>query len=345
MANMNTIVKDIVKKYKIPSMSVMVLKDEKVLLHSYFGVRKIEDNEEVTANDLFHLGSCSKSFCASLILKLMDEKKLDLEDSAVKYLRNLDQKKFSDIKIKHLLSHTAGIISNVDDETWNKIFSLDILPSQGREIVATSLNLSNRLAFGGEIFEYSNVGYILLAQIVESLERKSFEEVLVNKLFKPLNMTSCIFGPVGRDRKTLGPWPHKYIDGKFVSIDPLEVFSDNPPAYNSAGVISCSQKDWAKFIKMILNVGDEKSYLSSKAREYLKTVDLEDYTYGAWGRFERDWSGTLLVHSGSNNFNYSYAMLGIDQKFAFLINTNSPCQEAVLEIVSVLKDYYLSLSR
>ncbi|EQC44030.1 serine hydrolase [Bacteriovorax sp. Seq25_V] len=342
MANIDDKVRDVVKKYNIPSLSVMVLSQEKILVQSSFGVRKSGEDDKIKETDSFHLGSCGKAFTATLILKLQDEGKLSVEDSITKYLKTLDAKKFADIKIKHLLSHTGGIKANVEGGPWGSMFSFDITPSQGRDIAINFLNTAKRTAKAGSEFIYSNIGYMLLGQIIEKVESRPFEEVLTTKLFKPFEMNSCSYGPAGRNDNSSQPWAHQFVDGKYIPQDPKLIGSDNPPALSPAGGISCGQGDWAKFIWFVMNVGKNSKYLSPEGRAFISKVNLDDYTFGAWGKVSRDWSGILLIHAGSNTLNYSYAIVGLDKKFAFLINTNSPSQEAVLEMVPFLKEYYIN---
>lgn len=341
MADIDKRVIEVVKKYKIPSLSVMLLSQDKVMVHESFGVRKNGEDDKVTNSDSFHLGSCGKAFTASLILKLYDEGKLSLDDSVTKYIKSLDAKKFEDVKIKHLLSHSAGIVGNVEGKPWEDMFSFDITPSEGRNIAVNYLNMAKRIGKGGTVYEYSNIGYMLLGQIIEKVESKPFEVVISEKLFQPFKMKSCSFGPAGRNDSTAQPWAHRLEKGKYIPQDPKLINSDNPPAMSPAGGISCSQSDWGNFIKFVMDVGSNRDYLSKEARSYMSKANLDNYTFGAWGKVSRDWSGVLLAHAGSNTLNYSYAIVGLDKKFAFLINTNSPAEEAVLEIVPYLKDYYL----
>ncbi|MDD0852103.1 serine hydrolase [Halobacteriovorax sp. GB3] len=341
MADIDKKVIEIVKKYKIPSMSVMILSQDEILIHSNFGVRKSGEDDKIKETDSFHLGSCGKAFTATLVLKLHDEGKLSLEDSVTKYIKSLDSKKFEDIKIKHLLSHTGGIVGNVEGKPWGDMFSFDITASQGRDIAINFLNTAKRVGKSGSVYEYSNLGYMLLGQVIEQIESKPFEEVITNKLFKPLKMKSCSFGPAGRSDGSAQPWAHRLDNDRYIPQDPKLISSDNPPAMSPAGGISCSQRDWSIFIKFVLGVGNNNDYLSKKTKDYISETNLDGYTFGAWGKVTRDWSGTLLAHAGSNTLNYAYAIVGLDKKFAFLINTNSPAEQAVLEVVPFLKEYYL----
>ncbi len=335
-------VKDIVTKYKIPSLSVMVLSKDEVIVHEFSGVKKMGEDDKVNETSSFHLGSCGKAFTASLIFKLYDEGKINLDDSITKYIKKLDLKKFEDVKIKHLLSHTAGIVANVEGKSWEGMFSFDITPSEGRDIAINYLNKSKRVGKSGTVFEYSNIGYMLLGQVIEKVESKSFEDVITEKLFKPFKMKSCSFGAAGKNGSSDQPWAHRLENSRFIPQNPKLISSDNPPAMIPAGGISCSQKDWSTFIKFVMGVGINHDYLSEKARKLMLKTNLNNYTYGAWGKVTKDWSGELLAHAGSNNLNYSYAIVGLDKKFAFLLNSNSPAEQAIFELIPFLKDYYLN---
>lgn len=333
---------NIVKKHKIPSMSVMIIAKDKVILHSSYGVRRIDQSDPITKQDSFHLGSCAKAFTATLILRMMDERKLDIEDSITTYIPKLDAHKFSDIKIKHLLTHTGGIVLRVEESVRDKMYSEDISPIDGRKLAVSFLNESERVANAGEMYEYNNLGYLLLGHIVENIEKSPFEAVISEKLFKPLGMDSCTFGPAGREGDSSTPWGHDFEDGKYIPKDPKNVFSDNPLAYSPAGVISCTQEDWGKFLIFILGHGENREYLSPRSRELITKVNLEDYTYGGWGKSSCKWAGAFLAHTGSNGYNYAYAMVGLDKSYAMLINSNCGHDAAANDIAQDIVDYYLN---
>lgn len=334
----------LINKHNIPSLSVMILKDGKIIEHIFRGVRKVGSAEQVSENDIYHLGSCAKAFTASVIFKLIENNKLSLGDKVLSHINSQDNK-YADITIGDLLSHTAGIEANITGDTWAKLWSFDISPHEGRDIAVKYFLNSKRKSKAGEKFSYSNLGYVLLGKIIENIEQGTFEEIVKRELFSPLNMNSCVFGPVGRDGKTKGPWPHQKKQDGYTPINPEKIESDNPPTYHSVGGISCSQKDWAKFVSAIQGVGENKKFFNKKSRELMLKINKDDYTYGAWGRVKKEWAnGDIITHSGSNTLNFSFVAAGVDTKFVFLVNTNAVANE-VLGIVSSLKKNYLSTIR
>lgn len=330
--NLGQEVENLIRENNIPALSVMILENGKVINHTFRGVRKMGSDELVTASDVYHLGSCAKAFTAALVFKLIENKKLSLSDKAIKYLSSdiSNHKEYSDITIGDLLSHTAGIDQNIMGKTWEKLWTFDISPKEGRELATNYFLSSKRSAKAGEKYSYSNLGYVLLGKIIEQIESETFEVALKKNLFTPLNMTSCVFGPVGRDGKTAGPWPHETKEKKHIPVDPTKIEGDNPPTYHSAGGISCTPRDWAKFVSSVQGVGDQKDFFTQQTRLQMTKVNKDDYTYGAWGRVQKDWAqGDVLTHSGSNTLNFSFVVAGLNKKFIFLINSNSGSRKAL----------------
>lgn len=332
--------KKVVIKHKIPSMSVMIKIHNKIITHEAYGVRKDGESDQLSIDDSFHLGSCAKAFTAALVLKLVSQKKLTLEAPIVSLLKEVDKKKFKDVRIKDLLTHSSGIKGNIERDSLMKAFKLNY--KQSSSLVYKDLNASSLVNIPGKKFEYSNLGYMLLGELLVKIYRSDIESIYQKELFKPLGMSSCTFGPAGKDGKKDVAYPHE--KGRFWGfnpLDPKDVYSDNPPAFAAAGGISCSQKDWGKFISFVYSDYKKQSLLGKEEHALLSAKNTYEYSLGAWGTMTKEWSGRLLSHAGSNTLNYAYAIVGLDQKFALLVNTNSYAPKAAAEMMIILKKYYL----
>ena len=98
-------------------------------------------------------------------------------------------------------------------------------------------------------FEYSNLGYIVVAMMAESATGTKWESLIQQELFGPLGMTTAGFGPPSTAGNIDQPWGH----GRNSS----QIFSnqfDNPPSLAPAGTIHCSIVDWAKFVALHLDL-------------------------------------------------------------------------------------------
>lgn len=124
-----------------------------------FGYSDIEVKEPIKLNDQFVIGSISKQITAVLVLREFDKGNIDLFTSIHKYLPNLTQSWADTVTIHHLLTHMHGI-TQLDRPTTFKI---------------------------GTQYSYSQIGYDLLAKIIESTSGKSFAELSKN-LFEECGM-------------------------------------------------------------------------------------------------------------------------------------------------------------
>src|SRR6185295_8567674 len=92
-------------RLKIPGMSAVIIKDQKVLWAKGFGFVDLEKRIPATPDTLFHLASITKTFAATLIMQLVEQGKLDLDEPMSHYSTDF---KDDSVKIKHLLSHTSS---------------------------------------------------------------------------------------------------------------------------------------------------------------------------------------------------------------------------------------------
>ncbi len=168
--------------------NVLVALDNEILFHHSFGLANYEWKIPNELDTKMEIGSISKQFTATLILKLNQEGLLELNKPIGQYLPELSSELGEKITSHQLLSHTSGLarriwfgpeeqkINHTDSENIQQINSMDILFEPG----------SN--------FSYSNTGYYLLHLIAESVSGEKFEHLLENKLLKParLNNTGLI---------------------------------------------------------------------------------------------------------------------------------------------------------
>lgn len=165
--------------------SVLIADQGKIVYKKGFGMANMEWDIPNKPNTKHRLGSITKQFTAMLILQLAAEKKLDLHTPITKYLTDYPKENGNKITIHHLLSHTSGIPNYTafprffEEESRN--------PYTPNEFVEKFANKD--LDFSpGEKFNYSNSGYFLLGVIVEKLTGKTYEQMLLDNIFTPLNM-------------------------------------------------------------------------------------------------------------------------------------------------------------
>lgn len=164
--------------------NVLVAAGNKVLYAHSFGYANFGAKTLNNDSSTFILASLAKPFTAVAILQLKEKGKLKLDDAVIKYLPDFP---YYNITIRHLLSHTSGLVDLQIFEApyradTNKIFSnADIIP-------AIRADKNALLAQPGEKYSYSNTGFGILALVVEKITAMPFQDYLKKYVFKPAKM-------------------------------------------------------------------------------------------------------------------------------------------------------------
>lgn len=171
--------------------SVAVSKNGEIIYKKSIGFADVENNIKATEKSKYRIGSITKSFTTVLILKAVEEKKLNLNQTIDKWFPEIINAK--DITVKHLLNHRSGIhnfTNNKDYLTWNT------QPKTEKELVEIIVK-------GGSDFnpdskaEYSNSNFVLLTFILEKTFSKSYSDLLQEFIVKPLGLTNTyVFGKI-----------------------------------------------------------------------------------------------------------------------------------------------------
>ena len=140
-----------------------------------YGFGNIDKNIKNTPGTIFDIGSITKQFTAAAILKLEMQGKLSTNDKISRYFRNVPKDKL-EITIHDLLRHQSGLQSNVGGD-YDKITKPAFIDS----VMHSQLKFEPALRFS-----YSNIGYSLLAIIVENVSGLSYEQYLYENLWKSL---------------------------------------------------------------------------------------------------------------------------------------------------------------
>ncbi|MEM6723906.1 MAG: serine hydrolase domain-containing protein, partial [Bacteroidota bacterium] len=173
-----------------PGFSVAVFQGDQVLLERQYGVANLDYDVPVNQETVFDVGSIGKQFTAAAILLLEEAGKLSIQDPAYQYIEDLPRYELGDPTIEQLLNQTSGIPEvdpyfGVVDLSWNDLLT------QTR-MMNIILNIPQLNFAPGTYFEYTNVNYVLLAQIVEQVSGQSFSDYLQASIFEPLGMDHTI---------------------------------------------------------------------------------------------------------------------------------------------------------
>ncbi|MET0980662.1 MAG: serine hydrolase [Telluria sp.] len=179
------LIKDYVRN-ELFSGTVLVARNGKAIFRKGFGAASREWAIPNATSTRFRIGSIGKQFTATAILKLVDEKKLELDEPIKTYLSDIPSN-WERVTIRQLIAHTSGIPSYTGHKDFNdKLIRLKHTPQQLLELVkAAPLDFEP-----GSKFRYGNTGYILLGLIIEAASGLSYQDYLEQKLLKPLDLVN-----------------------------------------------------------------------------------------------------------------------------------------------------------
>lgn len=340
-ADLAPVLKPILEKHKeMPGLVGAILDGDKISAIGAVGVRKFGAPERIRADDLVHLGSDTKAMTATLIGKLIAQKRLEFETPMSEIFVNLKpemNREMAKVTVRQLLQHTAGLPANVD--WWHFDGTKKSLRQQRHMVVEQVLKEPPKQTPGTK-YSYSNVGFVVLGAIVELKRDKPWEEVIENDLFKPLGMNSAGFGPPGTPGWVDQPWGHTLKDGK-----PSPAQFDNAPLMGPAGRVHCSMADWGKFVALYIDPEHQKTpILAPKMINELITPSVGQEYAGGWIVTKRPWAGGLtLTHAGSNTMWYCVVWAAPKKHFAVMVATNvagDDVEKAVDEAAAALIDFH-----
>lgn len=170
-----------------------------VLLGGY-GLADVERDVPVEVDTTrFRCASITKSFTATLIMRLVERRKLRLDDAVSSILPWVRGSIGGDVTVRHLLSHSAGMIRD-GSNAWDDRTMPD------RTKFRTEIRQGATFAEPAERFRYSNTAYSLLGEIIESSSGHSFEAALMREIARPLQMqsTSADLTPAARRQLATG---------------------------------------------------------------------------------------------------------------------------------------------
>jgi D-alanyl-D-alanine carboxypeptidase len=181
--NVDDYIRAAMGEFRIPGLSLAVVKNGRIVKASGYGVANLETNTPATARTVYKTASLSKQFIAAAIMLLVQEGKLGLDDKASRYLDGAPET-WREITVRHLLTGTSGIARDPRESDYEPYREQPIT-----DVIKATYPIPLRFN-PGEKWEYSNVGYYALAEIITRTSGKSWNEFIAERLFAPAGMTS-----------------------------------------------------------------------------------------------------------------------------------------------------------
>jgi len=182
--------------YKVPGLSIAVIKDFKIEWVKHYGVMDGETQERVTDETMFGVGSLSKAVAAMAVLKKVEEGKIELNGNVNDQLITwkIPENEFTrktPITVKHLLNHCGGLnVSPSPGYTADNMPTLIQVLNGEKPAITEPAHVDKE---PGTVYQYSNHGYAILQQLLIDVEHKPFPEIVKEAVFEPLGMKQSTF--------------------------------------------------------------------------------------------------------------------------------------------------------
>ena len=238
-AELDHFVEQYMRNMNAPGMTLVVADRDGVQRVATYGFNDLELKTAVKAEDLFEIGSISKSFIANCILQLSQEGKLDLHKPVTEYLPWWRvESPFAPITTHHMLTHTTGLPG---------------IPP----VFLSDPAAKHRAAYApGQYFHYNNMVFTTLGHLLWTLDGRTLPEVIRGRVLNPLGMTQTepvisldICGKTAKNYEAfLGDRPYPR-EGRLAEA-PAIIMTD------AAGCIASTPRDMGLYIQMIANRGN-----------------------------------------------------------------------------------------
>lgn len=251
-------------KSKIPGGVYVVVKGDQIVRIGTYGVRELGTKAKVDENTIFRLASVSKTFAAGLATQIEHEGKFNWQDKATQYVPGFSFRSpamTNQLKVEHMLAQNSGLAANAFDD----LIENDMTPEQ---ILPRFAKINPRCA-PGKCYGYQNVLFSMISTVLKKTTGVSYEQLLEQRIFKPLQMNTASVGYSGFLANKNRAMPHVgsrkgWVEAKVV------------PTYyrlNPAAGVNASARDMGKWL--IARLGHRPDVLSIAAINDLHTPRVQ----------------------------------------------------------------------
>jgi CubicO group peptidase (beta-lactamase class C family) len=314
-----TLVDSKMAEYHIPGVAFGVLKNGTRMMRG-FGVTSVEDPQAITPETVFPIASISKTFCTTALMRLADQGKVDLKAPVNTYLPDFavqDETASREVKIWHLLTHTAGWEGQV--------------PAQDRGVdtlnfYAASMHDKPQISAPGTVWSYNNAGFTLAGRVIEVVSGKGIHDALKDLVYAPVGLKR-VTTRIGEAMTWRFAMPHRQ---RAQSASPQTDLIHNfeLPADTTAGGIATTVSDLLTYAEFHLGDGAAQGQrvLPKAALDHMKTPQLRKNSttdeMGLGWHIRRLSGVPTFAHGGTLGGHTLHIQLVPERNLAFVILTN-----------------------
>jgi len=332
--------KSLLKNKEFRALSIGIYKDGQTYM-SHFGT--LDDSVKPTDKTIYEIASVSKTFTGYLVAKAVTEGKINLEDNIDDLITgDFSNLSFEDkpIKVKHLLTHTAGLphfmspdmaeaFEKPDNEVPITFQSLE--QEMTKERFLELLKAFKPQSAPGANYKYSNAGAELLAYMLTTVYNKPFDTLLKEHIFDGLGMSDSgvRLTAAQKERLAKGYW------SKNETPSPSQII----PLWGGGNGVNATLTDLMKWIEFNLN-SDDKALKESKQIIYEKKTRWMAYLWNGW----KDKNGTSYNHHGGTTGTQNWVFIFPKYNLGISIIVNHSGRKTPAKLGKVAKDIVKQLA-
>ena len=317
--------------------AILVIKEGELIINKGYGLANKDSKTLNNPNTIFDIGSNTKQFTSTAILKLVEQNKVTVTDSLNKFFKELpiDKQK---ITIHQLLTHTAGFSESIGRD-FSEISQKDFFEK---------LFASKLLSEPGEKYSYSNTGYSILGRIIELASGQPYEAFLNEHLFTPAGMLQTGYLLPNWDTKQMSRGYNRNVLDTPSTITRYQETGDVNWHLKGNGGINSTQNDmllWYKALKTnIILTPESFKKLTTPYPNTSSPKSTSSYGYG-WGVKNTENDRLRISHNGSNGpFAHSLIWYPMEDLYiVYATNANSAKVEGIARVVEkmILDETYV----
>ncbi len=312
-------VKAVMQEHHIPGVALGALVGDQ-LYTAGLGVTSVDNPLPVTDETLFQIGSVTKTFTATAIMRLVEMGKLELDAPVRRYLpdfRVADEAVSARVTVRHLVTHSAGWEGDVFTDTGANDDALRLYVQQMAGL--------EQLAPPDTLYSYNNAAFAVAGLLIETATGQPYEVAMKELVFQPLGMERAFYFP--RDVMTF-----RFAVGHVTIEEAARVQRPwaLPRSSNPAGGITCHVRDLLRYARFHMGDGtadDGARLLAAESVRLMQTpqfpADRDEGDVGLSWMIRRIGAITFIQHGGATLGQICTLIIAPAHKFALAILTNS----------------------
>ncbi|GAB0156712.1 serine hydrolase domain-containing protein [Chryseobacterium sp. Alg-005] len=234
----------------------------KIIYTNALGFADVESKKKADINTVYRIGSITKTFTAVLVMKAVEDKKLSLDTKLSAFYPEIENAK--NITVEQLLQHRSGIHNLTDEAEFGSYYTR---PQSEDQLVSIIKKYKSDFPPGSQ-YAYSNSNYILLGFILEKIYKKSYAQLIQEKIAQPLQLTRTQVGGKTEVSKNQA-YSYQYL-GSYLPFPETDM---SVPV--GAGNIISTPYELLQFIISL----EEGKLIKKETLHQMKNF-LDDYGYG-----------------------------------------------------------------